>query len=243
MSLYLDFFVILFFPGISLFALLCVFDGKPSFRAVRGRILAALAGGVPTLAFVWITYTSGTVNVVAQPTFSQIAWKLELLLEKCLAWGLSWKAFIPYKSIELAAWQPPTAFGWIQIIGAGIFLLSILSGAVLALKPSIPWRVRRLGAFGAVVAITGLVAFCLSGQSRRCLVSAIFESDDRYFRICYCSPSLLTCSETPCLYSAALLPLSCGSLLDKPLVLMWTGFGSYKANEDKPMPSTLSWTG
>ena len=219
LSLYFDLFVILYFPGVALFALLCVLDGKPNPGTIVKRIISALAGGVPTLTFFWYTYQTGTVNNVMQPTFGLVGSKLKLLWDMCLPWSLSAKAFVPYKTLHPELWQPPAAFLAVQIIGALLFALCILSGAYLFFKADIPWKIKRLGLLGTTVALTCIVTFCFSGQTRdvwsvRYLTPMILTSGLALVPLTYLiNPKRVLLILIPYLISAA--------------VCFWIGYGPY----------------
>jgi hypothetical protein len=85
-----------------------------------------------------------------------------LLWDTCLPLLLSVQVYIPGAHLYPDLWQAPLPFAAIQLLGAGLLLAGIAFGGVALLLRRLPWPIRRLGAFGALVAMTSITGFILS---------------------------------------------------------------------------------
>ncbi len=165
-ALYLDLFTLQFLPALGFLALACCGDAAPArpllLRRIGSSALGAL-GGALLFALSRLAVTPGVNTVEANVlSFTTIRRNAALLWETCLPLLLSVQVYIPGAQLYPDRWQPPALFAAIQIVGAFLLLAGLVCGGAALLLRRLPWPVRRLGAFGALVAATTIVGFLLS---------------------------------------------------------------------------------
>jgi len=165
-ALYLDLFTLQFLPALGFLALACCGDGAPARTTVLRRLGACAlgaAGGAIVFALSRLAVTPGVNTVEASVlSFETIDRNAALLWETCLPMLLSVQVYIPGEHLYPDPWRPPAPFGAIQRIGAFLLLAGIVCGGVALPLRRLPWPIRRLGAFGAIVAATTIVGFLFS---------------------------------------------------------------------------------
>jgi hypothetical protein len=163
LAVYFDLYALQLMVGFCLFAALCAFD-PPNGRAAAMRRLAAFAitaliAGLPIL-HAWDAGDPGSGKVAL--TLGRVQFNARLLIETCLPRLLGAKLFIPGENLLPDPWDAPLPVQVFLTAGAALFLGGLLSGGVLALRPGVPWPLRRLGALGFVMAASSLGGFLLS---------------------------------------------------------------------------------
>ena len=165
-ALYLDLFTLQFLPALGFLALACCLDDLPARPLVLRRIGACAlgaVGGALIFALSRLAITPGVNTVEANAlSFATIRRNAALLVETCLPLLLGVQIYIPGAQLYPDRWQPPAFFGAIQLVGAFLLLAGIVFGGVALLLRRLPWPIRRLGAFGALVAATTIGGFLLS---------------------------------------------------------------------------------
>ncbi len=163
---YLDLFTLQFLPALGFLVLACCRDDAPTRPTLRRRIGACAlgaAGGALIFALSRLAVTPGVNTVEANTlSFATIRRNAALLWETCLPMLLSMQIYIPGAQLYPDRWQPPAFFGAIQLVGAFLLVAGLVCGGAALPLRRLPWSIRRLGAFGAIVAVTTIVGFLLS---------------------------------------------------------------------------------
>ena len=165
-AMFVDLFAVQLLPGVILFAVLSATDGTWKLKArlpALVSVIGALGLGVVALKALRTIAHVGTGR--AEITTGLIARNWPLLTEQCLPWLIGAKVYALTATGSIAQQPSPTWFVPVQVLGAIIFVLALLSGAVLFFVQRIPWGVRALGAAGAGVAFTCIVGFLTSGTA------------------------------------------------------------------------------
>jgi hypothetical protein len=172
LAVLVDLYVLLFVPGIALFALLCTSDETDD-RTTRVRRLAACLAGATVGAVVVFgvrllneTPTSGVLGFGAY----QLRQRLELFWQQALPFALGYGLYHDgenhlTRGLRTAPWPwygLQVAAGWSLVAGIAAGGVLAVAGGLRAMKRAIPWPVLRLGALGAGVAVTTLVGFVAS---------------------------------------------------------------------------------
>jgi hypothetical protein len=167
-ALYLDLFTFQFLPALALLALACCQDDAPARPLLRRRIGACAlgaAGGATIFALSRLAIVPGVNTVEANAvSLATIRRNATLLWGDCLPLLLSVRVYIPGARLYPERWQAPVPFGAIQLVGASLLLAGIAFGGAALLLHRLPWPLRRLGGFGALVAATTLLGFLVSGS-------------------------------------------------------------------------------
>ncbi len=166
LSLFVDLFAVQFLPGLMLFAILSAHDGTLKIRASLPRLGSVLLGA--GFGFFLLQTLRGMAQLNtsrAYLTKDFISRNWPLLVEQCLPWLIGAKVFAmsAMGGVEVASspgWLVP-----VQVAGAIVFGLALISGAALFFVQRIPWRIRVLGAVGAGVACTSLCGFLVSATA------------------------------------------------------------------------------
>ena len=162
-AVYLDLYVLQLIPAFIGLAVLCCWDNGDRLTEKLRRLGACASGFLIGLVFLWVVHRlRGGVPAQAGLSFSNIARNWGLFWNECLPWALSYKAFFPVTANVI--WHPPIVIELVQIGGAILLLVGILSGGLALVIRRVPWKVRRLGAFGLMVAVSSLAGFLLSGM-------------------------------------------------------------------------------
>ena len=163
LSLYLDLYAMQFLVGLAAFAVACSLDGGARSLSVLKRMGACTLGFAIGIFLVWLSRQSPvatTSKTILAP--ERIPQNIKLLWEMCLPWLLGYEVFIPGKNLYPDRWDPPAVFHAIQLLGAILFVLGVLFGGTAVFLWRVPWRVRRLGGLGFLVAACSLVGFLVS---------------------------------------------------------------------------------
>ena len=165
-ALYLDLFTLQFLPALGFLALACSFDGRPDRPLLLRRLAACALGavvGAGIVALSRLAIVPGPNMVEAGAlSLATLRRNAALLWEVCLPLLLGVRVYIPGARLYPDRWQPPALFAAIQLVGALLFVAGIVVGGVALPLRRIPWPLRRLGAFGALVAATTIAGFLLS---------------------------------------------------------------------------------
>jgi hypothetical protein len=154
LAVFADPYALLFLPPLLLFG-----AWTEGLRAAASTLTGALVGIVP---FLILLHSPRSVHGETTLTVSVLRHNFALLADPCLPWLLGTTAYVPRWLLGYAPWQPGPAFHTLQRIGGALFLAAIATGALALLRRRIPWPVRRLGAFGAVVAVLTVGSFLVS---------------------------------------------------------------------------------
>lgn len=155
-GIYIDIFALVVLPGFAVYVAACKL-GEARFEELvfgpKGKRLLTIgtAVGVGVLLLVVIALPKPRSNFV-------------LLVTTCLPFALGAKVFIHDAQISAPLWSPPFPVLLLQLVGAAVFLGSVVSSGVLMRAKTIPWELRRLGILGLVVSATTIAAFCISGK-------------------------------------------------------------------------------
>jgi hypothetical protein len=160
-----DLYVLLFIPGIVVFAVLCTLDNTEEATTKRQRLVACLAGATAGAVLVFAvrllneTPTSGVLGFGAY----QLRQRVALLWQQALPFALGYGLYQDGENhLTRGLRTAPWPWYGLQIAAGWSLLAGIVAGGVLAMTRAIPWTVLRLGALGATVAVTTFVGFVAS---------------------------------------------------------------------------------
>lgn len=170
LALYLDLFTLQFLPALGLLALACCGDAAPTRPIFVRRFLDCALGafcGALGVILSRLAVTPGVSTVEANAlSFATVRRNAALLWEQCLPLLLSVRVYIPGGGLYPDLWSPPPLFFAIQILGAILLIVGLVYGGATIGTRRLPWPMRRLGLFGALVAATAIVGFLLSSSPR-----------------------------------------------------------------------------
>ena len=160
----LDLIAAAFLPALGLFAAACCLDEFPGRRAVLRRLAACGVGVAVGLLVAWLprqAAEASTWKAGASPRY--VPRNAPLLFGDALPWTLSARVLVPGPIRKsLYPWEPPAAFRAVQLAGAGVLVLGLLSGAAAAPWRRVPWEVRRTGLLGATITAGLIAAYLVS---------------------------------------------------------------------------------
>jgi hypothetical protein len=163
LSLYLDLFALQLGAGFALFGVLCAFDVPQERKTALHRCGALAVGAAAGLVLLWLVWQSPESSAgKARLSLERVGANFRLLAETCLPMLVGVKVFVPGKNLYPDLWNPPVWFRAAQLLGALLYLGGLALGALLALRGSIPWPLRRLGVLGFVVSGCAVGGFLLS---------------------------------------------------------------------------------
>ena len=121
--------------------------------------LAMLTGLAP---FVILHRLAGAKSGPMTLSTSVIGHNWDLLVRECLPWALSYKVYFARNVMDYHAWEPPIVVQAIQIAGAVVVGVTVMTGIGAVVAKKMPPPVRRLGFFGAMTYPLALGAFLVS---------------------------------------------------------------------------------
>jgi hypothetical protein len=155
LAVFADPYALLFLPPVLLLGL---FTGKKPVDACA-TALGALAGIIP---FLLLLRSPASTHGETTMTLAVVRHNLGLLEDPCLPWLLGATAYVPRVLLGYVPWEAGAAFRGVQRLGAGVFVGAIVVGGLSFFRRRLPWPVRRLGGFGALVAVVTVAAFLVS---------------------------------------------------------------------------------
>jgi hypothetical protein len=178
LAVFADPYALLFLPPLLLLGALTAFSSTPSRAAASSTLVGALVGIVP---FLLLLHSPRSVHGETTLTLSVLRHNAALLADPCLPWLLGTTAYVPHALLGYAPWQPGLVLHTLQRIGGALFLAAIATGALALARRRTPWPVRRLTAFGVVVAVLTVGSFLVSTMvmdlfSSRYLVALVLAS-------------------------------------------------------------------
>jgi hypothetical protein len=155
-AVFADPYALLFAPALGVLALLAARDGVTggSSRALFLRRVRACSAGpaIGALPLLWLWSRPGAWRGelgMAKWAFER---NLHIFTSDALPWILSVTAYRSRGTgLSYGPWPAPLLVRCLQVLGGAVFTVGTLSGAVLACARRVPWPVRRLGAFGALL--------------------------------------------------------------------------------------------
>jgi len=156
-GLYIDLFAVVALPGAFLFLFSTALHGKePPEIATATLRRVGIGLGAAGIGVVVLGLLAGVVPL------RRIAHNGGLLIDTCLPFALGTKIFIKGEELVAQPWSAPLPVLILQIVGATVFVLSLLSAGPLAFSKRVPWPVRRLGLLGFLTTLATLAAFLVS---------------------------------------------------------------------------------
>ncbi len=155
-ALYIDLFAVVTLPALVVFILACAVDRETFERVAFGRTGQRVLVGIALAGFL--------VLAGALAVSPKVRENLVLLVSTCLPFALGTSVFVHDEGIAAPRWDAPLPIFLLQVVGASVFVLSVLSAGPLAASRRVPWEIRRLGALGLVVTLTTLAGFLVSGK-------------------------------------------------------------------------------
>ena len=160
-----DLYTLLFVPGIALFAVLCTSDHTEDSTTKRRRLTASLAGAMAGAALVFavrLFNETPTTGVLGFGTY-QLRQRLELFWQQALPFSLGYGLYQDGENhLTRGLRAAPWPWYGLQIVAGWSLVAGIAAGGLLAMKRAVRWPVLRLGALGAMVAVTTLAGFVAS---------------------------------------------------------------------------------
>ncbi len=155
----------LLLPVAGLYAALVAWgEGEGEGESGRGRRIGAFAGGaaVGLVPFFVLHRLAGARSGPMGLTTSMVSHHWGLLVDECLPWALSYKVYFARNVMDYKAWDAPTSFRALGILGA----LAVGGCVVYALATmrdrEVSREVRLLGFVGALMFPTAIAAFLVS---------------------------------------------------------------------------------
>ena len=162
-AVFADPYALLFLPALLLLGLLAALDGRADRRAffarAAGTLVGALVGIVP---FVLLLHSARGTHGETTLTLGVLRHNWGLLKDPCLPWLLGTTAYVPRALLGYVPAPSTLIAHTLHLVGGVLFVLAILSGGFALALRRLPWGVRRLGLFGALVAVLCLASFLLS---------------------------------------------------------------------------------
>lgn len=182
LAVFADPYALLLLPPLLLLGLFAARDGGSDRRSMLRRAAATIAGAlVGIVPFLLLLHSPRGAHGETTLTPAVLAHNWSLLRDPCLPWLLGTTAYVPRALLGyVAAPSGPIAHA-VHLVGGVLFVLAVLSGGLAIAWRRVPWGARRLGVFGAIVAVLTLVSFLLSTMvmdlfSSRYLVAFVLAS-------------------------------------------------------------------
>ncbi|HVY46752.1 MAG TPA: hypothetical protein VHB21_12785 [Minicystis sp.] len=165
-----DPYALLFWPGLVAFAL--------SLGHRRAAVAGAALGALPYLV---LRALPGATHGQTSLSLAVVAHNAALLVDSCMPWALGTTPYVARHLSDYAPWHAGYPFHAVQLAGAALFLAAIALGGALALRPTTPRPLRRLGLFGASMLPLNVAGFLMSPMvmdhfSSRYLVAFVLVS-------------------------------------------------------------------
>jgi hypothetical protein len=167
LAIWADPYALLFLPAQGLLALLAAGDrwsSNESPRPLAIRRLGAFAAGLVAgaIPYLLLRRHPGFSRGQTSLTLDVAKHNFELLLDPCMPWLLSTKVYAAKVMTDYQPWEVSGAFHAVQVAGAAILVVAILSGAALFFARRVPPELRRLGLVGALMFPATIGGFLLS---------------------------------------------------------------------------------
>ena len=156
LAVFADPYALLLFPALLLLDALVAWGDR---RAILACVTGGLVGLVP---FLLLLGSPRSVHGEATLTLAVAGHNARLLIDPCLPWLLGATAYVPHALLGYSAWEPGVVATVLQGVGGASFLVAVLAGGLVVRRREIPWKVRRLGLFGVLVAGLTLGSFLVS---------------------------------------------------------------------------------
>ena len=159
-----DPYALVFLPGVSLLALLSIFDVVASRKVqVQRAVASALGLAVGAIPFALVRLLPESSGGQLMLTKDVLAHNWALFRGPCLQWLLGTRVLHqPEGAANYLVWHPPVAFQVVQSLGAMGFFVALVMVVVLARSPRVPWELRRLSWMALVTATVTSAGFLLS---------------------------------------------------------------------------------
>jgi hypothetical protein len=160
----IDLYAVLFVAGFAALALMCLFDPPSDRVTCRRRAIACCIGIALGTGAICLNQLSAQADVAqAKLSMDRIASNARLLWNECLPFSLGYKWFADSDDpLARALWRVPMPGQIFLVIGGWSLVIGIVAGGAMIFMKRIPWRIRRLGMFGLIVALATIGAFLLS---------------------------------------------------------------------------------
>ena len=156
LSVYLDLYALQLVPALLLFGLACA--GRS-----RARVLAVVAGALAGALGVALLRQGADAGVL-RASAGRWQHNLSLLVRVCLPETLGSKWHVPGAGLYPDEGGTGLFGTALKVAGAASLLCGLASGALLGLRSSAGWPLRRLGLLGAAAAASSLAAFLPSAM-------------------------------------------------------------------------------
>ena len=166
MAMFIDLFAVQFIAGLGVFAFLCALDEHRGTLQLLKRLAVLGAAAVAAMA------TISSLRALAHVSTERASWSIDhipgnsrLLFDTCLPWVIGTKVFYVGNEPRNELWNPPAFFSAVQSLGALVLVAGTVFGGVSLCMRRMPWKVRRTGVGGAVVALTALAGFLVTATA------------------------------------------------------------------------------
>jgi len=159
-----DPYALVFLPGVSLLALLSIFDVvAPRKVQVQRAAACALGLAVGAIPFVLVRLLPQSSGGPLMLTRDVLAHNWDLFKGPCLQWLLGTRVLHqPAGAAGYLVWHPPVAFQIVQWLGAIGFFVALVTVVVLARSARVPWELRRLSWMALLTVTVTCAGFLLS---------------------------------------------------------------------------------
>jgi hypothetical protein len=132
-------------------------------RAIARRFGPFAAGwAVGLVPFFVLHRLAGAKSGPMGLTTTMLGHHWRLLVDECLPWALSYKVYFAHDVMDYRAWDAPSWFHALGVMGALLLAALVAYGLVSPLRRGLPAPVRRLGFVGALAFPLTIAAFLVS---------------------------------------------------------------------------------
>jgi hypothetical protein len=159
-----DPYALVFLPGVTLLALLSIFDVvAPRKVQVKLAVASALGLAVGAIPFALVRLLPQSSGGPLMLTRDVLAHNWDLFKGPCLPWLLGTRVLHqPVGAADYLVWHPPVAFQVVQWLGAMGFFVALVMVVVLARSARVPWELRRLSWMALLTVTVTCAGFLLS---------------------------------------------------------------------------------